>query len=444
MKLRTKYLLFISLLHITALVLSYFIFRQNKLLFIAAEAVILLTAVLSWQLFRQLIQPLKLLMQGIDAMKDRDFTVKFLPMGNYEMDQLIAVYNQMMDALRTERTKHKQQHLFLEKLIHTSPTGIIILDFDDQIQLVNPKALLLLGVPEQQLLRTPISTFTHPLLERVQQLASGEAATITLHGMATYKLQKSHFIDQGFPRHFIMIEELTAEMLATEKKTYGKVIRMMAHEVNNSIGPVNSILQSALSVPSLWEQPAHQALHHALEVAIARNNNLNLFTRNFADLVRLPPPAKKTIDLREVLSAVTKLMLLKAGEKAIVFQQTDMEDPFFILADAQQMEQVLINIVKNAIESIAQSGVITIHLLRSQRTLVITDTGKGITPEQASQLFTPFFSTKPDGQGIGLTLIKEILLNHGFPFSLKTTAPGRTAFTIKFSESTPHTVQHGY
>jgi len=99
-----------------ALVLSWFIFRDNKIWFIASEAVIIISIVFAIQLYRQLLQPLKTLMQGVEAIKDRDFNVKFLSTGKHEMDQLIEVYNQMMDELRIERTRQEQQHFFLRKV----------------------------------------------------------------------------------------------------------------------------------------------------------------------------------------------------------------------------------------------------------------------------------------------------------------------------------------
>ncbi len=126
--------MFVVILHLVTLVLTYFIFKQNKLLFIASEVLVIISVLVAWQLYNQLIQPLQLLMQGAEAIRDRDFNVKFVSTGKYEMDELILVYNQMIDELRNERTKQEQQHLFLAKLIHTSPTGILILDYDDHIQ----------------------------------------------------------------------------------------------------------------------------------------------------------------------------------------------------------------------------------------------------------------------------------------------------------------------
>jgi len=432
MRLRTKYILFVTILHLVALVLAYFIFKENKVLFLVSEGVIIISIIIAWQLYRQLIQPLKMLLDGAEAIKDRDFNIKFLETGKYEMDQLINVYNEMIDQLRSERTMQEQQHFFLEKLIYTSPTGIIILDYEDTIKQVNPKALQLLALQETDVLDKQAGTVNNPLLQQVRQLRSGEAKTVTFNGINTYKLQKSHFIDRGFARHFVMIEELTAEILAAEKKAYGKVIRMMAHEVNNTIGPVNSILQSALKSDALWKDNGTQPMQHALQVAVERNYNLNLFMRNFADVVRLPEPRKKDIDLVKLVTSVTRLMEMRAAEKQVVFTYQFEEASLHLFADEQQIEQALINIVKNAIEAIREPGTVSFIIHSKLKQLVIADTGDGIADDVTDQLFSPFFSTKKDGQGIGLTLVKEILLNHGFDFTLKTVAERDTRFTIKF------------
>jgi len=432
MKLRTKYLLFVIILHLLALVLTWIIFEQNRIYFIACEIFILISIGISWNLYKQLIQPLKSLMQGVDAIKDRDFNVKFLPTGKYEVDQLIDVYNQMIDQLRTERTLQEEQHFFLEKLILTSPTGIIILDYDQNIQQINPKALQILSLDEKSLINHPVTDLPENLLKHIRNLKAGETKTIKLSGATTYKLQRAHFIDRGFARDFIMMEELTAEILAAEKNVYGKVIRMMAHEVNNTIGPVNSIIDSALKTDQLWNGHHSDSLKDAMQVALDRNQNLNLFMRNFADLVKLPQANKKRIDLNELINSIFRLMELRAAERNIAIKTELTQEPFYISADELQLEQAFINIVKNAMEAIEGDGTIKFVTDQRLRQLVISDSGKGISSEQSENLFTPFYSTKKDGQGIGLTLVREILINHGFEFSLKTVTNRQTEFTIIF------------
>lgn len=419
MQLKTKYILFITFLHLVFLVLSYLILKENKIIFIISELLIIGSVLVSVSLYRQLIRPLTYLKEGVNSIRDQDFNVKFLPTGKTEMDDLIVVYNQMMDALRDERTKQQAQHFFLEKVIQTSPTGIVILDYDNQIKQINPKALEILGsTPEM-------------FLKELDHLKVGDSKMIKLGAINTYKVQKSNFIDRGFARVFVMIEEVTAEIFQAEKNAYGKVIRMMAHEVNNTVGPVNSILHSALNSQDLWLSPSKATLKNALQVAVERNHNLNLFMRNFADLVKLSPVNKTQVCLITLIHSVSDLMEVNARQKNVSFLFDLPEAPFYILADALQIEQVLINIVKNGIEAMEGSGVILFKLDPSNRLFVIEDNGRGISSELSEKLFSPFFSTKKDGQGIGLTLVREILLNHGFNFSLKATGKATTAFIIK-------------
>ena len=127
MRLRTKFILVISILHMVTLVLSFYLFKDHGIYFIIAELLIIVSLIFSWQLYQQMLRPLQTLVDGIEAIKDKDFNVKFIRTGTYEMDRLIEVYNEMMDHLKTERTRQEQQHFFLEKLIQTfqHPTLII-------------------------------------------------------------------------------------------------------------------------------------------------------------------------------------------------------------------------------------------------------------------------------------------------------------------------------
>jgi len=420
MRLRTKYVLFIATIHIVLLALSYFILEKNVVYFIITEVFVIVSVLVSLSLYRQLIEPINQLRKGINAIRDRDFNTRFLPTGKRETDALIEVYNQMMDALREERTKQEAQHFFLEKLIQTSPTGIVILDYDQQLRQVNPKAREILGAD------------TAGFVAEVTGLKPGTSRTMRIGGFHTYKVQKSNFIDRGFPRFFIMIEELTNELVQAEKNAYGKVIRMMAHEVNNTVGPVNSIISLALGNADIWNVSGREALRNALQVAADRNQNLNQFMRNFADLVKLSPVSKQKTDMVALIRSVASFMQVKADSQHTRLLLELPERPYYVSADPQQIEQVMINIVKNALEAIGDAGEICILLQPEHNGLVITDNGKGIPNAISEQLFSPFFSTKRDGQGIGLTLVREILLNHGFDFSLKTKKPGLTEFIIKF------------
>ncbi len=422
MKFQTRYLLYILGLHAVLAGLTFQLLKENKPWFIASEALLGLSLYVAVQIYRAFRQPSVFISSGIEAIQDKDFTIKFVPTGNREVDELIRVYNGMIDQLRTERTRQAEQQFFLDKLIEAAPIAMLIFDFDARVSAVNPRARQLLRLSDADLLQKPLSAIQHPLFTHLAQLPPDQPQTIKLAGVETYRVLRGQFMDRGFRRQFLFIEELTAEIIETEKKAYGKVIRMMAHEVNNSIGAVNSILH--IAEPDVADADVQQAVR----VAIERNNRLNQFMRRFADVVRLPAPNIAPANVNDLVKNGLQLMQPQARQRSVSLTSCLPDMPVNQLIDVGQMEQVLVNIVKNALES-CRAGQ-AVELILTNRELLIRNNGKPITNDVALHLFGPFFSTKPTGQGIGLTLTREILLNHGFGFSLKTDADGWTVFRI--------------
>lgn len=418
---KRKYILYILVLHLVLVLLVYKILFQDKVLFIASEIFLLFSVALSIKIYQDFMQPNEFVRSGIEAIKDKDFTIKFVPTGKGEVDTLIEVYNLMIDQLREERTKLNEQHFFLEKLIAASPISIVIFDFDEKIETLNAKAIEQFGkgLTGKKLQETGV-----PLLMDLTLLADGEARIRKAEGIETFKVQRSHFMDQGFKRSFLLIEELTAEMHDSEKKAYGKVIRMMAHEVNNTLGATDSILQTTRSYLHAEE---FSEVSDALRIASERNMRLTRFMRNFADVVRLPSPAFETVDLSGLVRDVCIFMQPLATEMGVKFVLHVTEN-VARQADSGQMEQVLVNVIKNAVQACEQGN--EVHVLLSQNELAIRNNGKPISAEESGQLFNPFYSSKPDGQGIGLTLSREILVNHNLHFSLKSNEQGWTEFRI--------------
>ena len=423
---KNKYIIYILVLHLVLILLVYRILFQDKLLFIASEIFLLISIGASVQLYRNFMQPNEFVRSGIEAIKDKDFTIKFVPTGKGEVDSLIEVYNLMIDQLREERTKLNEQHFFLEKLIAASPISIIILDFDNRIASLNSKAREQFGVDERELIGQKPDETGLPVLVEFSGMQDGEFRIIKTDGIDTFKVQRSHFMDKGFRRSFLMMEELTSEILTSEKNAYGKVIRMMAHEVNNTLGATDSILQTTRNYLVAEE---FSDLSEALRIASERNMRLTRFMRNFADVVRLPEPVKQVTDIAKLASEVAVFMHSYAKEKAVELR-FNASSSVLIPVDPGQMEQVFVNVIKNAIESCDANHVVALEI--SDKQLTIRNNGKPISPAESVQLFNPFFSSKPNGQGIGLTLSREILINHGFHFSLKTNENGWTVFTIVF------------
>ncbi|MDQ2794777.1 MAG: HAMP domain-containing histidine kinase, partial [Bacteroidota bacterium] len=263
-------------------------------------------------------------------------------------------------------------------------------------------------------------------------LAESQPQALRLSGLATYRATAAHFLDRGFTRRFVMLEELTRELIRQEKQAYEQLIRMMAHEINNSIGAINSILHSFQHYAPQLAPADRPDFTEALDVSIARNTQLANFIGSFARLVRLPPPAPQPTDVRALLRATARLLQPQSAERRIRWHLALPAEPLLVNLDAQQLEQALLNVAKNAVEAIGHDGNIWVSATRSPPTLTIENDGPGLIPAVRQRLFTPFFSTKRDGQGIGLTLVRDVLLAHGFRFSLETNEAGRTAFSIDF------------
>ncbi|GHB80044.1 sensor histidine kinase [Persicitalea jodogahamensis] len=440
---RTTYIAYISVLHVVLIFLVYRLLFEDKLLFIASEVFLLISIGVSIQLYQNFLRPNEFIKSGIEAIKEKDFTIKFVPTGKGEIDVLIEVYNLMIDQLREERTKQQAQHFFLEKLIAASPTAIIILDFDDCIASVNSRAVSVFKLDIKKINGQKLNDTGIPFLRKLHEIKNGESKIVKADGVQKFKVQRSHFMDQGFRRSFLLIEELTSELLEQEKNAYGKVIRMMAHEVNNTLGATDSILQTTRKslAASADRATADRAsadriksnfpedfsdLRDALKVASDRNRRLTRFMRNFADVVRLPPPGVDEFDLNRLVENVVVFLQSTARQSGISLKIIKNE-PLVVKADSGQLEQVLINVIQNALEACEAGNEVQVLI---DDNLIIRNNGKPILPQEAQQLFNPFYSSKPDGQGIGLTLSREILLNHGFQFSLKTNEDGWTEFVI--------------
>lgn len=356
---------------------------------------------------------------GTDAIADKDFSVKYLKTGSSEVDHLVDVYNKMIETLRGERTRLSEQSYFIQKLIEVTPIGIIILDYDGLISNMNISAKKQLGIkPSEETIGKNLKDYPSEISVLASQLNSGESSIVSINSLEKYKVQSNEVIHQGFKRKFILIDDLSSELLKTEKEAYGTIIRMMAHEVNNSMGAINSILDTVIEFG--FEGQGDQELKESLEIARKRNVGLSHFMDNYASLLRLPEPVMQKIDLASLLKKVGKLFVHNAKEKNITISFDLPNRDLPIVADAVLLEQAISNIIKNAIESIEQNGEIKISSTVSPITFTISDNGPEISDKVAQRLFTPFFSTKTTGQGVGLMLVRDILQSHNASFHLET------------------------
>jgi nitrogen fixation/metabolism regulation signal transduction histidine kinase len=411
MSLRTKILLYFVILHVILAAAAVFVLMENQLMLFVVEAVFVLSILVSYRLVRALFVPLDLIATGAELIAERDFTSRFVPVGQPEMDSLIAVYNDMIDRLRDERLAAEEQAQLLDRIVEASPSGVVICDFEGEVEQMNPAARALM---------------TPELLAEIRTLHAGESRLVNHAGPRRLKVWRAEFRDRGFAKTFFVIEEMTEELRLSEKAAYEKLIRMMSHEVNNSVGAVRSLLESSLSYAPQLREEDRDDFTNALTIASSRVDALNRFMAAFADVVRIPQPHRTRVNARDLVTRVAGLLKPELDARNIAIK-LDLEETT-IEADESQLEQVVINVLRNAIDAAPSMIEIGLH----DKTLTVSDSGIGIAPEAAHDLFTPFFTTKREGRGLGLTIVQEILNNHAFPYSLGNRPGGGAEFRVSF------------
>ena len=408
MKLKHYFLLLAVGIVLLAGVALFATFRSHPTLFYVTEGFVVLILVYLWHFYRKTIRPYDTLIGGMELVRELDLTTRLAPSGQHETDIIVRTFNDLLGRLRSEHLRLEEQYTFLNLLIDASPMGVIQCDLDGNTTSMNPAA--------REMLSPSIE-------ETIHTLPLGETTTVRIPGgPQLFRISHLSFPDRGFQHPFFLIESLTSEIRLAEKAAYERVIRMIAHEVNNSVAGI---------IGSLTGDEAE------------RLTALSSFVSRFAEVVKIPQPQLQLCDLSEEVEACRPFLenLCTQAHVHIDFRLTDEAVPVHL--DTVLFQQVLINIVKNAVESIgkatgrrvsgnATQGLVTLEVT-TPATLTITDNGHGIPPAIAKNLFTPFFSTKPQGQGLGLLLIRDILTSHHCTFNLLTDPEDHlTRFTIQF------------
>lgn len=369
-------------------------------------------------------------------LSDGDFMTRFQPVGQPEVDAQIALYNRMIDDLRAARVAAHEQQQFLVQVMEASPAGMVVLDYDGRVVAMNPAGARLIAVEVQAAIGRSLGELAGPVPRHLATLAPGERRLVSAGDGRRLRLWRGTFVDRGFRRSFFTVEELTDELRRLERAAHEKLIRLLSHEVNNTVGAASSLLQSCLTYGAQLAPEDRTDYEHALSVVIDRTARLNDFMRGFAEVYRLPPPRRHAADLREVVSAVSALVAPQCESRGIQWDVSMPTMPVVVAIDRGQIEQALINVAKNAVEAVGRDGTIRVRVSEAggRPRLDVVDSGPGLSESARANVFTPFFSTKSEGQGLGLTLVQEVLNNHRFPFALDGPPGGPTTFTVWFGE----------
>jgi len=449
-------------LHAVFFALTLWLFHERPLVVVGVEVLLLLSLAIGLVLIGRALQPLDYARRFHELLQDGNYAARLQQAPNDELAGLVDLFNRMLDALYQERLKLGEQRGFLDRLLEASPSAVIAFDFDGRISLINASALALLGLesPEGKpldewlggegkfikALDSNARQRSLDLLRQLDTLPPGESRLLIDADGRRYRCQRNHFFDRGFPRHFLLIEELTHELERSEKATYEKLVRVLAHEVNNTVAATGSVLDSLLFYrPQLTHTDAAD-FSTAIDAVKRRNSSLGEFIDRFSRVVKMPAAEPHPTDLREVLDDILRLYREQCRVLGIRIEWRRCDDIAPQPLDRNLIEQALLNIVKNAVEAVDATqnekhqtgGHVHLELAQeeSRVRLSIIDSGNRLNEVPAGQMFTPFFTTKKGGQGIGLLFVREVMNRHDLNYRLAATEQGETRFDIWLPRTT--------
>jgi len=352
---------------------------------IATVGIVLMLALLHRPLAR-IRDNLGALVDGVRGFADSDFSLRLHVTGDDEIADLVSIYNRIGDVLRDQRNESLQRELLFETVLQASPLSIILTNEHERIVFANRAA--------------------RDLLARRHRLeGSALSDIVVLHeGLVTVESETFQVTRRTFylntRKHVLwLIGRLTQELRRQEIEIWKRAIRVMNHELNNSLAAVHSLFHSARVVRARGDDEARvDEINAAIE---ERLQSLQQFIDGYAEFARLPKPRREGVSWRALLESVRSMMPFTIGDVS--------DDDACV--DRAQMERVVINLVKNAKEAGSADEDIVVRF--SSNSLIVEDRGRGMDDETLARALVPFYSTRPGGTGLGLALVNDIIDAHG-------------------------------
>lgn len=432
------------LLAVTLLAFCWTILQGN--LKVTSFNLLVLAALECWYLIYFVKRTNRNLQRFFDSFRNKDSSINF---GDKAMGKSFQALSESMNAILREYSNLQQereaQYNFFVNAFQQIPVGILVYTQNGLVKLQNKALLQLLKIgPFHEMVN--INQFRPDFYSFLQTMKPAQSDVISVtqgQNIIKISVRVTDFIVRTESLRLAIFQDVTSELEYAEIESMQKMVRVLTHEIMNSVSPITLASASLIRQYEVSERDGD--LHNpetikenlaALSAIHKRSKGLTNFVENYRQITRLPQPVFETIEVKQLFQNLEMLMKDELQLKKIQWTQEIVPENISLLADEKLLEQVMINLIKNSIEAFERCGKAYIRLAAvkfgEQVIIQVEDNGKGIPTEIADQIFTPMFTTKPQGTGIGLSLSRQIIHMHRGTIQVNSEPGVKTVITLRF------------
>ena len=365
----------------------------------------------------------------LDALEDKELNFRF-----DEKRLFGRRFNRTLNRLRNifDKERHEiiEQEKYFGLMLDHVRTGVVVIEQDGRVNYCNKTALSLLGIATFGHIRQlrPVSESLYNAFLTVTDSEEERASYYNESGKMTIALTASAATIGKSAVRVVAFNDISSEIAENEQQSWSRLIRVLTHEIMNTVTPIASLSETLLNFENVDEE-----VRNGLDTISQSSRGLIKFVDSYRNLTRVAPPVKKAFYFRELAERVislTKEQALVSGAECIYIEKSD---DILLYADEGQITQILINLVKNAIQAEARHIEITAEINLSEHVIInVINNGSPISKESQEEIFVPFYTTKQEGTGIGLSLSRQIMRLHNGTLSLTKSDARETVFTLTF------------
>lgn len=384
----------------------------------------------------------------LDSIRFTDFSSSFTSdskMGG-SFREVNQAFNEVMEVFKQTRAEKEEQMLFLQVIIQHINTGIISFNAEGKIGVINNAAKQLLQIPQFRDI-SDLGKLSVKLLQEIMEIKPGQRLSFKVNPTLHLIIQSTALKMGGTSWTLLSFQNINAELQSNELEAWQNLTKVLRHEIMNSITPISSLVDSLRTILDedsfvqpegiLIKKDGFLDIQEGLDTIANRSKGLVTFVNAYRDYTNIPLPKKSVVSVDELIENVCHLMREELRSKEIEVKKLITPENLEIACDPDQVSMILINLIKNATESLQNQADRRIQIraigqgdLGSQ--IQVEDNGPGIVPEALERIFVPFYTTKKTGSGIGLAISRQIMNLHRGSLTVTSEADKRTVFSLNF------------